>query len=230
VDRLGTPKEKICDDTPIELEVEAKAQWCLQRQENASTGDIQPPLSLDNWLIKDRFIEDGVVGGRTDGAGSVPDYERLQQHPHHRGSAGSLSVDHDDRWLSQVEIITHAGPHRRLWMGPQFMFKTYNTPSGSPLSSIDTEAVEICTGSGSSGNVFNRTQQRSNPMNMPLVGGSYEQSPRMMNMNEFRHHENLDTEFSSLGPVESQLREDLADAMRESPLITTGKDTTGMVK
>lgn len=53
----------------------------------------------------------------------------------------------------------------------------------------------------------------------------------MMNMNEFRHHENLDTEFSSLGPVESQLREDLADAMRESPLIatntTTGRDTTG---
>lgn len=57
--------------------------------------------------------------------------------------------------------------------------------------------------------------------------GSYEQSPRMINMTEFRHHENLDTEFSSLGPVESQLREDLADAMRESPLIS-GRDTTGM--
>jgi len=27
--------------------------------------------------------------------------------------------------LLQVEIITHAGPHRRLWMGPQFSFKTY---------------------------------------------------------------------------------------------------------
>ncbi|XP_035895428.1 uncharacterized protein LOC118504694 isoform X2 [Anopheles stephensi] len=220
----GTPKEKICDDTPIELEVEAKAQWCLQRQENSSTGDIQPPLSLDNWLIKDRFIEDSVVGGRTDGTGSLQDYDRSQQHPHHRGSAGNVSLDHDDRWLSQVEIITHAGPHRRLWMGPQFMFKTYNTPSGSPLSSIDTEAVDICTGSGGGST---RSLQRSNPMNMPLVGGSYEQSPRMMNMNEFRHHENLDTEFSSLGPVESQLREDLADAMRESPLITTGKDTTG---
>lgn len=35
-----------------------------------------------------------------------------------------------DSWLSQVEIVTHAGPHRRLWMGPQFVFKTYNTPSG----------------------------------------------------------------------------------------------------
>uniref|UniRef100_A0A182MIC8 BCAS3 domain-containing protein n=1 Tax=Anopheles culicifacies TaxID=139723 RepID=A0A182MIC8_9DIPT len=164
----GTPKEKICDDTPIELEVEAKAQWCLQRQENSATGDIQPPLSLDNWLIKDRFIEDGVAGGRSD-SGSMQDYDRLL-HSHHRGSTGNVSVDHDDRWLSQVEIITHAGPHRRLWMGPQFMFKTYNTPSGSPLSSIDTEAVEICTGSGS-GNVFNRSLQRSNPMNMPLVGG-----------------------------------------------------------
>ncbi|XP_053658276.1 uncharacterized protein LOC128707346 [Anopheles marshallii] len=235
----GTPKEKICDDTPIELEVEAKAQWCLQRQENSSTGDIQPPLSLDNWLIKDRFIEEGVVG--TSDSGSIKDYDRLL-HSHNRGSTGNISADHDDRWLSQVEIITHAGPHRRLWMGPQFMFKTYNTPSGSPLSSIDTEAVEICTSSGS-GNVFNRSLQRSNPMNMPLVGGmmrplvpvhiesgscsSYEQSPRMMNMNEFRHHENLDSEFSSLGPVESQLREDLADAMRESPHIATGKDTAG---
>uniref|UniRef100_A0AAG5DQU3 BCAS3 domain-containing protein n=1 Tax=Anopheles atroparvus TaxID=41427 RepID=A0AAG5DQU3_ANOAO len=249
----GTPKEKICDDTPIELEVEAKAQWCLQRQENASAGDIQPPLSLDNWLIKDRFLEEGSGGVKLDygeyhykSSARELDKQQQQQLP----SLGSaVSVDHDERWLSQVEIITHAGPHRRLWMGPQFMFKTYNTPSGSPLSSIDTDAVEICPaggsgsggGAGGSANLYNRPLQRSNPMNMPLAGGmmrplvpvliesgscSYEQSPRMMNMNEFRHHENLDTEFSSLGPVESQLREDLADAMRESPLIATGRDTT----
>lgn len=30
---------------------------------------------------------------------------------------------------SQVEIVTHTGPHRRLWMGPQFQFKTIH-PSG----------------------------------------------------------------------------------------------------
>ncbi|XP_062537036.1 breast carcinoma-amplified sequence 3 homolog isoform X3 [Armigeres subalbatus] len=216
------PKEKVCDDTPIELEVEARAQWTLQRQESANANDIQPPLPLDNWLVKDRFLDDtgGDVGsdygsfdhhhrGGGGGAGSGSD---------HRGSTSS--IDHDDRWLSQVEIITHAGPHRRLWMGPQFMFKTYNTPSGSPLTSIDTDSVEIGPGT-----LVNRPA-RSNPMNMPISGGSYEQSPRMINMNEFRHHENLDTEFSSLGPVESQLREDLADAMRESPLIS-GRDTTG---
>ena len=38
--------------------------------------------------------------------------------------------NNESQWLSQVEIFTHAGPHRRLWMGPQFIFKTYNAPSG----------------------------------------------------------------------------------------------------
>ena len=56
----------------------------------------------------------------------MQEYDR-SQHSHQREST---PVDHDDRWLSHVEIITHAGPHRRLWMGPQFMFKTYSTPSG----------------------------------------------------------------------------------------------------
>ena len=34
----------------------------------------------------------------------------------------------------QVEIITHSGPHRRLWMGPQFSFKTFQG-SGTVVSS-----------------------------------------------------------------------------------------------
>ena len=33
--------------------------------------------------------------------------------------------DNEDRWLSQVEIVTHIGPARRLWMGPQFSFRTF---------------------------------------------------------------------------------------------------------
>ncbi|KAJ6653680.1 hypothetical protein lerEdw1_008806, partial [Lerista edwardsae] len=48
-------------------------------------------------------------------------------------SYDSLASDHsgqeDEEWLSQVEIVTHTGPHRRLWMGPQFQFKTIH-PSG----------------------------------------------------------------------------------------------------
>ncbi|VEL39017.1 unnamed protein product [Protopolystoma xenopodis] len=28
-------------------------------------------------------------------------------------------------WYSEVEMTTHMGPLRRVWMGPQFTFKTY---------------------------------------------------------------------------------------------------------
>ncbi|KAK7882693.1 hypothetical protein WMY93_028867 [Mugilogobius chulae] len=36
---------------------------------------------------------------------------------------------HVSSLLRKVEIVTHTGPHRRLWMGPQFQFKTLH-PSG----------------------------------------------------------------------------------------------------
>lgn len=99
----GIPATQRNDDTPIELYVEAKAQWNLLRKDDSI--EIQPPLSRDNWLLKNRL----------------------------EVKSTSMDVDagaDDDRWLSQVEIITSSGPHRRLWMGPQFIFKTYNTPSG----------------------------------------------------------------------------------------------------
>lgn len=34
-------------------------------------------------------------------------------------------------WLSEVEIATHNSPHRRLWMGPQFRYKTYACKTSS---------------------------------------------------------------------------------------------------
>lgn len=67
--------------------------------------EIQPPLPNENWLLKNR----------------MDSKEKYCE--------SDLS-DNEDRWLSQVEIVTSSGPHRRLWMGPQFIFKTYNTPSG----------------------------------------------------------------------------------------------------
>lgn len=96
----GVPKEKVCSETPIELTVTAKAQWFLQRQLGGD--DLPPPMLPENI----GFIVQEVVSKK--------------EKPNHT----------DDNWLSQVEIITHAGPHRRLWMGPQFTFKTYTTTSG----------------------------------------------------------------------------------------------------
>lgn len=99
----GIPASKQNDDSPIELHVEAKAQWNLLRKDTSI--EIQPPLSPDNWLLKNRMD--------------------TKEH-----NCDSDASDNDERWLSQVEIVTSSGPHRRLWMGPQFIFKTYNTPSG----------------------------------------------------------------------------------------------------
>lgn len=42
---------------------------------------------------------------------------------------GSLKFSRSDsEWLANIEIETHPAPHRRLWMGPQFKFKTYQAP------------------------------------------------------------------------------------------------------
>jgi len=40
----------------------------------------------------------------------------------HRPTSGNKTQSKDD-WLRQVEMNTHIGPNRRLWMGPQFQFK-----------------------------------------------------------------------------------------------------------
>lgn len=43
--------------------------------------------------------------------------------------------------------------------------------------------------------------------------GSYEQSPRLVN----QYHEYMSSDEHAIAPTDTQLREDLADAMRESP-------------
>ncbi|KAH8273484.1 hypothetical protein KR018_004085 [Drosophila ironensis] len=234
-------KEKICDDTPIELEVEARAQWNLGRRKDGSQ-EIVPPLALDNWLIKDR-------------------HSSLLDSAHNFDE----SDERAESWLAQVEIITHAGPHRRLWMGPQFVFKNYNTPSGSNLNHVDSEAVEIgvtktstttlpSTAAGASSLAAGSAggKDRSSPLNMPLnagapvaasgVGGgssvagrsgagvpvliesgsysSIEQSPKLMD--RFRHG-HLDSDY---GHGDMRLKEDLADAMRESPSTAAARRET----
>lgn len=112
------PKEKVCDDTMIELDVEAKGQWPLCRVPNSS--ELVPPLPLSNPLLSVAFA------------------------PKNNQELDTA----EDRWLSQVEIVTHAGPHRRLWMGPQFVFKTYNAPSGlvfncHPLNAICFNLMKV---------------------------------------------------------------------------------------
>ncbi|XP_001603193.2 breast carcinoma-amplified sequence 3 homolog [Nasonia vitripennis] len=195
----GVPKEKICDKTPIELEVEAKGQWPLLR--TTSSSDIVPPLPPSSLLL---------------GIPMTPSNDQDVN-------------SNESRWLSQVEIFTHVGPPRRLWMGPQFVFKTYNAPSGVAANLVEAETVEVGIASGS-------RPARSNPVNMPhtasrpLVpvvidgsGSSYEQSPRFVEAyGDAWDHEQVGVICSG----ENQLREDLAEAMLETsstPHRVTGR-------
>merc|ERR1712227_375859 len=128
--------------------------------------------------------------------------------------------DSEDRWLSQVEIVTHIGPARRLWMGPQFMFRTFTTlgQQEDDLSDLD---VTVAT----------RPAQTSEPMTMPgrnsvhgnnkpvfIVCGSansFELSPRFANLSirGSRETVSLDEEFFCLS----------TEDVRSTPAISEGK-------
>ncbi|XP_060800827.1 uncharacterized protein LOC106134548 [Amyelois transitella] len=174
------PKEKVCDESPIEVEVEAAAQWPLQRPAGGCA-DLLAPLPPANPLLQ----------------------------PAAAAGCADMCMSEEERWLSQVEIVTHAGPHRRLWMGPQFVFKTYNcTGSNSSLSEAETVDVEL------------HNVARSNPVNVPAARpivpvlidsgscSSLEQSPS----DGFRRRSVAEGRAPA---CDLQLREDLAEAMRE---------------
>ncbi|XP_064392789.1 BCAS3 microtubule associated cell migration factor-like isoform X1 [Halichondria panicea] len=93
------------EDAPIELTRTPKLCWKLLSF--PVTGSMAVPLTKDNPLLENRS--------------PAPSNQPRPQT--------------NDQWLSQVEILTHAPPTRRLWMGPQFSFKSYQSPTPSPPSS-----------------------------------------------------------------------------------------------
>ncbi|KAL0839327.1 hypothetical protein ABMA28_016066 [Loxostege sticticalis] len=183
----SVPKEKICDESPIEVTVEPVSQWALQRPPAAP--DLLAPLPPANPLLRHLHLA--------------------------AAKCSDMCMSEEERWLSQVEIVTHAGPHRRLWMGPQFVFKTYNcTGSNSSLSEAETVEVETSASRGVA---------RSNPVNMPGVrpivpvlidsgsASSVEHSPS----DGFRRKSLLADAGRAPSLCDVQLKEDLAEAMKE---------------
>ncbi|CAH0717428.1 unnamed protein product, partial [Brenthis ino] len=181
----NVPKEKICDESPIELDVEPIAQWPLQRPPAAA--DLLAPLPPSNPLLQ----------------------------PMSCRRCADICMSEEERWLSQVEIVTHAGPHRRLWMGPQFVFKTYNI-TGSNSSLSEAEAVEVDTSAA-------RGAARSTPVNMPgarpvvpvLVDSGSASSLEHSPSDSFRRKSLLAESGRTTSVCDVQLKEDLAEAMKE---------------
>uniref|UniRef100_S4RTY9 Uncharacterized protein n=1 Tax=Petromyzon marinus TaxID=7757 RepID=S4RTY9_PETMA len=123
---------RICDDTPLELSCTPHANWGVAR--STHWAELRPPFHTTHPLM---LAADAVQDAPT-----LPSDSYLMPDSHHhpaqsRGSSESLTSEpedeEDDEWLSQVEIVTHSGPHRRLWMGPQFTFKTLQLPPGQTM-------------------------------------------------------------------------------------------------
>ncbi|XP_027900631.1 BCAS3 microtubule associated cell migration factor isoform X3 [Xiphophorus couchianus] len=120
-----TTAQKISDETPLELSTSPRACWTLAR--TPQWNELQPPFSSNHPLVLAsdlvQYYQYLLAGIPPSSPGPITRHE----------SSDSLASDHsgqdDEEWLSQVEIVTHTGPHRRLWMGPQFQFKTIH-PSG----------------------------------------------------------------------------------------------------
>ncbi|VDK45868.1 unnamed protein product [Cylicostephanus goldi] len=88
-------------EDPPQIDVLPAAMWTLHRTKN--NADIPPPLQPGSPLI----------------TWLVPDKKRQR------------NVREPDTWIPQVEVCTYSGPHRRLWMGPQFKFFEYREESSS---------------------------------------------------------------------------------------------------
>ncbi|CAM1308780.1 BCAS3 (predicted) [Pycnogonum litorale] len=242
---------KVTEDSPIELIVSARAQWSLSRDCNLP--DVKPPLLSTNPLIvTQNIITDHK---QKDNSYEVKRYELL--------TVGKKKKD--DQWLSQVEIITHTGPHRRLWMGPQFQFMTCQNPQTTVISASSSALLSQSPESPTSSDITEELDlhslslrpARSNPVAMPghsstfqeygggssipvlieAASGSFEQSPSILHVCSGTNVGSWQDGLSSTGhnirqsdPIlEHQLRENLAEAMLESPSKdqTSANDSSG---
>jgi len=131
------PKDKVSDETPIELLVHARAQWNFTRP--SFSKELQPPLSPTNLALLRGSIplspassqlkpssSKKIVSGNGGLSSSESRNNSAEVRRTNQGQDSANDENQDERWLSHVEITTHSGPHRRLWMGPQFTFKVFN--------------------------------------------------------------------------------------------------------
>jgi hypothetical protein len=103
-------------ETPIRLTLSPLRQWTMHR--TRSSPDIRPPFAStgDNALVHAAHVVRAEQQLRL--ARRQPTTQRV---------APPAAFKADQRvWLTQIEMRTYSGPARRIWLGPQFTFKTYN--------------------------------------------------------------------------------------------------------
>jgi len=196
------PKDKVCESSPIELNIVAYGQWNLGKPTGKDRSEVTPPLDGSNPLLISKELLSSQEGPWPE-------------------------EDNEDRWLSQVEIVTHIGPARRLWMGPQFSFRTFQHMGQREDDLGDLDVT-----------VTHRPQQ-SEPMQMPGnnpfhghkpvfiecgSANSFELSPRFANMSIRGSREAVHLD------VENELREAMSDTVCKNSGEDAARKLKGMTK
>ena len=109
-------------ESPIQLKVQGLSEWSLIRYRE--TPAFEPPLSKHSPLLVTSSIMRDLLLAHCDLGEST---EQLQT---------PIEPVKNREWLTNVELVTYAPPGRRLWMGPQFCFKTFQRPPSVDYSAL----------------------------------------------------------------------------------------------
>ncbi|CAF0706289.1 unnamed protein product [Brachionus calyciflorus] len=219
---------KPSNDSPVMLKITPKAQWPLHRY---ISSDEQPyPILNDNPLCKNLPTRSALS--------KQASYD-IPLNSNNFMTANSYNVNNNtnqifnNEWIKLIEINTHLGPHRRLFMGPQFQFKTFNSSLSTCMINASSSSVLSDSESGSidlSGDIeLNSLDLSSNKRNlssfslpMSIQNKNFDSTPTFIEVGSYQEGMPiLCGSSSSRGSLKSlnsegdKLIETLADAMNE---------------
>lgn len=162
VDTSKSIANKPTNDCPIQLKITPKAQWPLQRIITAD--EVNYPIQSDNPLLKIGLNNQVMANNKkpisnqfqNDSYNSFNSFNGYTTAPNSFAPSTTHSLQlansSNNDWIRQIEVNTHMGPHRRLFMGPQFVFKTFNSnltttmlnpTSSSVMSDVETPIIDL---------------------------------------------------------------------------------------
>lgn len=196
---------KPTNDSPIQLKITPKAQWPLQRY--VSSDELRYPLLSDNPIMG-YFTSSSASS--TNGAStrkpsnnsdSTPSFNSYSPNSFSTFYSANNSLSHlqqqqNEEWIKQIEVTTHVGPHRRLFMGPQFTFRTFNSnltttklnaASSSVISDVETPIIDL------SGDIELNTLDLNSGLNTNLTRFKQSHSSSPMQINNYRAARKFDS-------------------------------------
>ncbi|CAF0792024.1 unnamed protein product [Rotaria sp. Silwood1] len=147
-----------------------------------------------------------------------------------RPTSGNKVHSKDD-WLRQVEMNTHVGPHRRLWMGPQFQFKHYSEATVSvchPNSNVFTaDAPQTSMNIVDADlNSLPMEWSKSTPVYVPNMHKEISPAYIEVGSGSFQDAPSLSIYGSSLDSLKSDLEVELVEKLADAAIDIPSKNVT----